>query len=238
MSFCTYFTFYSGNKLPPFYVGSSSAKRVTSGYHGTVTSKRYSLIWKSELRNNPSLFKTMVIRTYSTRKEALAREKYLQEKLGVVRSSMYVNLSIASKNGFFGMPMVGRKHSLETKELLSSINLGKKASSETRAKMSASHKGKPFSKQHIENMTASRNARGPLSEQAHRNLSKAKAGPNNPNYGKRGQETSMFGKSHSPETREAMSRANKGALWWNNGTSCKRSRECPGPDWQRGRLSR
>lgn len=237
MGFCTYITFYHGSKMPPFYIGSSSIDRVSKGYHGSVTSKTYSAIWKEELRDNPSLFKTRIIRTYPTRKEALVREKTLQEKLSVVRSSMYINLSTASKNGFFGMPMAGRKHSAETCELLSVINLGKKASDKTKAKMSAAHKGKQFSEQHVQNMKVSRNARGPMSEQAHCNLSKAKAGPNNPNYGKRGPKTSMFGKSHSSETREAMSLANKGALWWNNGTLCKRSRECPGSEWSRGRLS-
>ena len=213
MDFCTYITFYHGNKMPPFYIGSSSVDRVSKGYHGSVTSKAYSAIWKDELQHNPSLFKTRIIRTYPTREEALAREKILQEKLIVVRSNMYINLSTASKNGFFGMPVAGRKHSAETRKLLSMINLGKKASDETKAKMSSSHKGKQFSKQHIQNMKISRNARGPMSEQAHQNLSKAKAGSNNPNYGKRGAETSMFGKHHSAKTLEAMSQANKGALW-------------------------
>lgn len=237
MDFCTYITFYHGSKMPPFYIGSSSVDRVSKGYHGSVTSKTYSAIWKEELQNNPNLFKTRIIRRYSTREEALAREKNLQEKLSVVRSSLYINLSTASKNGFFGMPMAGRKHSAETCEILSVINLGKKATDKTKAKMSASHSGKPKSEEHRKNIKIARNLRGPLTTDAHRNLSKAKAGSNNPNYGKRGPETSMFGKSHTNESRKSISQAFVGTKWWNNGILCKRSRECPGPEWRHGRLS-
>jgi hypothetical protein len=39
--FCTYLTIYSGNKLPMFYIGSSTVKKVVSGYHGSVSSKIY-----------------------------------------------------------------------------------------------------------------------------------------------------------------------------------------------------
>ncbi len=59
--FCTYLTTYSGNKLPLFYIGSSSVERVNNGYHGSVKSKAYSTIWKSELKHNPHLFKTRIL---------------------------------------------------------------------------------------------------------------------------------------------------------------------------------
>ena len=44
------------------------------------------------------------------------------------------------------------------------------------------------------------------------------------------------GKHHSAETRQKMSKSLKGKHWWNNGVSCKYSRECPGEGWTRGRL--
>jgi hypothetical protein len=44
------------------------------------------------------------------------------------------------------------------------------------------------------------------------------------------------GKITSPETKEKLRIANKGKKWWNNGVECKHAFECPGPEWQRGRL--
>lgn len=48
------------------------------------------------------------------------------------------------------------------------------------------------------------------SEETKRKLSIAQRGKNNHNYGKRGKETSMYGKKHSKETRRKMSDALKG----------------------------
>ena len=44
------------------------------------------------------------------------------------------------------------------------------------------------------------------------------------------------GKHHSAETRHKLSEAKKDSHWWNDGVSCKRSKECPGEGWKRGRL--
>ena len=59
--YCTYLTVYSGNKLPPFYIGSSSIDIINNGYRGSVSSKEYKQIWKTELKNNSHLFKIMII---------------------------------------------------------------------------------------------------------------------------------------------------------------------------------
>ena len=56
--YCVYLTTYKGNKLPPFYIGSTQVVQVERGYHGSVRSKKYEMMWKSELINNPHLFKT------------------------------------------------------------------------------------------------------------------------------------------------------------------------------------
>lgn len=34
MIYCTYITFYRGSKLPPFYIGHSTIKKVEKGYRG------------------------------------------------------------------------------------------------------------------------------------------------------------------------------------------------------------
>jgi hypothetical protein len=100
--FCVYLTSYKGNKLPPFYIGSSSIIKIETGYHGSVTSKRYKKVWNYEIKNNPHLFKTIIISKHDTRKQALEKEMKLQESLNVVHSPMYINRSLAKPNGFFG----------------------------------------------------------------------------------------------------------------------------------------
>ena len=83
---------------------------------------------------------------------------------------------------------------------------GKKGSEETKLKMSTSHKGKKFSEEHREALS-----------EAHR-----------------GEKHYMYGKRHSIEVNEKISKAlkgrpsqNKGKHWYNNGKICVRANECP-----------
>lgn len=116
MKYVVYLTTYLGNKLPPFYIGSTSEKRLRSGYNGSVKSKKYKTIWDTERAENPHLFKTTKLsRTYHTYKEAQRVEARLQKSLGVVRSSMYVNMAIATSNGCFGRDVSGANHPLFNK---------------------------------------------------------------------------------------------------------------------------
>ena len=85
---------------------------------------------------------------------------------------------------------------------------GKHHSEESRKKLSESLKGRTFSEEHRQK------------------IAEAHKGKNNP----------FFGKHHSEESRKKMSKTRKEMLWWNNGISSKRSRECPGEGWTRGRL--
>lgn len=119
--FVVYLTSYRGNKLPPFYIGSTSMDAIAAGYRGSVKSKVYKSIWASEISNNPHLFSTKTIAVYETRKAALECEQRLQLALNVIKSPMYVNRSIAAPNGFFGRsveselnPFFGKKHSKES----------------------------------------------------------------------------------------------------------------------------
>lgn len=108
--YAVYLTSYSGNKLPPFYIGSSSVKKIEKGYRGSVRSKKYKNLWEKEIKEHPYLFKTIIISTHKTRKEATEKEHKLQKQLGVVKSDMYVNMSLATTNGFFGMIVSGSDH--------------------------------------------------------------------------------------------------------------------------------
>lgn len=117
--YCVYLTCYLGNKLPPFYIGSTTTIKVQSGYKGSVKSKQYKKIFEYETLNNSYLFKTKIIKTFKHRKEALAYECFIQTKLNVVKSSLYMNKSIAKDFGWFGMdtkgsnsPVFGKKWKL------------------------------------------------------------------------------------------------------------------------------
>lgn len=44
------------------------------------------------------------------------------------------------------------------------------------------------------------------------------------------------GKVISEEQKEKLRKANKGKKWWNNGVECKHTFDCPGPEWQMGRI--
>lgn len=90
-TYVTYITFYKGNRLPPFYIGYSTKTKVLNGYHGSVRSFKYRQVWEFELKNNPQLFKTKIISTFSTKKEALNHEEYLHSFFNVAHNELYIN---------------------------------------------------------------------------------------------------------------------------------------------------
>jgi hypothetical protein len=95
--YCTYITFYRGNQLPPFYIGYTTTKNISRGYSGSVSSRRYKSIWKQEREDNPHLFRTVVLRTFNTREEALEHEDRLLRGLLVHKNDLYINMHIAGK---------------------------------------------------------------------------------------------------------------------------------------------
>src|ERR1039458_4229163 len=109
MKYCVYLTVYSGNKLPPFYIGSSNMDQIEKGYHGSVRSKRYRAIWESELRKNTTAFKTTIICVFQNRKDAFDKEEKFHRSLNVVDNPLYINMAIANRR----FTMNGKKHSVE-----------------------------------------------------------------------------------------------------------------------------
>jgi hypothetical protein len=124
-------THYTGDKLPPYYIGSTSVKKVENGYHGTVKSKKFGAIWANELKDNPHLFKTTILNRHTTRDEAYLDEIKWQTKLNVVENDLFVNLKVQHPN--FGDE--------NSRIKLSKIHKGKVTSAETRQKMSVAHIG-------------------------------------------------------------------------------------------------
>ena len=91
MKFCVYLTIYSGNKLPPFYIGSSSIDAVKNGYRGSVGSKKYTELWRYEIENHPELFKCKLVYKCRNRKEAYEKEKEWLKKLSCGKNLLYIN---------------------------------------------------------------------------------------------------------------------------------------------------
>lgn len=132
MKYITYLTIYTGDKLPPFYIGSTYLDKHTNNYyHGTVKSKKYKQIYDKEIKDNPHLFDSCIIGEFDTREEATFCELYYQKLHNVVKSEKFFNMSYATVDGCFGMdvskelnPFYGRNHSEETIELQSVIKKG------------------------------------------------------------------------------------------------------------------
>lgn len=108
--YCVYLTTYAGNKLPPFYIGSSSVERIKSGYKGSVSSQEYKKVWKNEIKMNPHLFTTKIISYCETREAAFERENYFHEKLKAPHNPLYCNKWFARVERNY-VPLCGDKKS-------------------------------------------------------------------------------------------------------------------------------
>lgn len=105
--FVTYLVTYSGTLLPKYYIGSTSKTKIENGYLGSIGSKKWKSIFKSEVKNNRYLFDIVIVDEYNSRLEALEAEYELQLKLNVVKSPEFYNESYACVNGFFGRECSG-----------------------------------------------------------------------------------------------------------------------------------
>lgn len=108
--YCTYLTVYKGDKLPRRYIGSTTVVKIKNGYNGSVSSKKWEEIYKQEQRDNKQLFKTRILSTHETDKEAREMELRLHLKYDVVSSDLYFNESLAKPNGHFGRDVSGKNN--------------------------------------------------------------------------------------------------------------------------------
>ncbi len=114
-NFVVYLTTYLGNKMPMFYIG-YSYNVIERKYYGTPTSKQFKCIWKSELKNNPQLFKIKILREFGNDiKLAKKYETYIQSFLNVHKNSLYINRCIQHEN-YYSIPCTD-----EIKERLSKL---------------------------------------------------------------------------------------------------------------------
>lgn len=135
--YCTYITLYHGKKLPPFYLGSSSVKKISEGYHGSVCSKQFKEVWKDEIKSNPDLFTTRILTTHSDRKDATLREHQLQMALRVVKNPLYINQSYAAHDSFSDRDQTGKNNPMHGSHRAGNKNpfYGRTHSDETKQKM-------------------------------------------------------------------------------------------------------
>ena len=119
---------------------------------------------------------------------------------------------------------------------------GKHLSEETRQKLSESHSGEKnpfFGKNHSEETLKriSEALKGKHhSEDTRLKMSESHKGKHLTAEHRQKISEANKGNHHSAETCKKLSEAFCGMLYWNNGISNKRCRECPGEGWKRGRL--
>ena len=228
--YCTYLTVYTGNQLPPFYIGSTSVDTINKGYRGSVASKKYKSIWKQELSDHPDLFKTIILTRHETRQEAQDKEIVFHEAFTVARNPMYINMAHANGKFFVSGPPssetiakrvaanTGKKHTPESIAKMSAAKTGKKRSPETIAKMSAAKTGKkrePFSPEHKANISAAQIGKklGARSPETKAKISAAmtgkKRGPQSPETIAK-KSAARTGKKHTPETKAKMAATKTG----------------------------
>lgn len=204
--------------MPPFYIGSSSVKKVHDGYHGSVSSKEYYSIWWQEIKDNPHLFESKIICTFVTRQEAIDKEYKLQKQLNVVKNPLYINQ--AYSNGKFGLdmfgelnPFYGKKHTLKTKKKMS------------KPKRSTTKMKGPKSEQHKKSLSEAKKGKS-LSLKLRQKLSIINSGEGNP----------FYGKFHTEESKLKNSLSHKGKIRITNGIISKSIHPSePIPDgWRRG----
>jgi len=152
--YCVYLTIYSGNKLPPFYIGSTTVNRIQNeNYNGSVSSKMFKSIWASERATSPHLFKTIILKTFKTRDEATEKENKLQKAVNAPNNPLYINRAFASKMAYdekynplkgVASKLKGKKYPKRTGAALENIRAGvkkrRKPSEATKKKISASLK--------------------------------------------------------------------------------------------------
>lgn len=150
--------------MPKWYIGSSYEEKILKGYNGSVHSKKWKSIYKSEQKENKYLFKTRILSFHKSRTDAHFEELRLQKMHQVVKNVNYFNEAYAQPNGFFGRdvsgvsnPMFGKIMSQDTKDKIRIGNLGTKWTDEQKHNHSIRLSGVPKPKK-SESMKGSGNS--------------------------------------------------------------------------------
>ena len=197
------YTYMVTNKINgKVYVGSHSwdGEGLDPNYYGSGTA-----ITRAVKKYGKENFQVEVLYYYESVEECRKDEERILTEYDVKNCPHSYNI----KNAAIGMTsedMTGENNPNYGKRGKDSPLYGKHLSEDTRQKISQARKGKTFSDEH------------------RKKISESKKGENNPNYGKRGKGTPMYGKHHTDETRNKISQANKGK---NNPMYGKRGKDAP-----------
>ena len=223
--YCVYLTIYRGNKLPPFYIGSTSIELITGKkqYKGSVASKHLVHIWKSELKINPQLFCVKILSMHDTRQEAYDAEDKLLRARNAVNSGFYMNARCAKGLGYHpkgsDSPRFKVPHTAEAKAKISKVHKNKKLTEAHKAAISAFNKARIVKPETCQKLSDIALSRAPMDLATRQKMSRAK-----------------LGKKQSVAHAENGARVRIGCKWWNNGVSNIFNKQCPGEEWVLGRL--
>lgn len=225
--FTVYITTYLGEKLPPFYIGSTTFEKIANGYHGSVTSRKYRDIWRQELNENPHLFITKPIPNAAaeTAGEIVEIEAEWQRLFDVVKDPDFINQSFAA-GGFHSTRETAlaavetrRKndiwHTEETKRNISEAKKGIATTihtQETKDQMSRTRTGRTYSLEHRAAISAGVTGKV-ASEETREKLRESHLGikPSAESIAKRlATIEARGGYSHSDQTKTKIGDANRG----------------------------
>ena len=214
-----YYTYaYLREDGTPYYIGKGKSKRIYD-YHR----RKNGINLKPDNKE-----KIIFLKKNLTEQEAIKHEIYMIAVFG--RKDLETGILRNMTNGGDGIS--GYSHTQESKKKISKKGkdnpfYGKKHTQETIDKMKKmweTRKVRPHSEETKLKMSESHKK---FWERSGRDLN----GKNNP----------FYGKNHSNETLEKLRKPRphmKGAYWWNDGQIEKRSVECPGTEWTKGRLKK
>lgn len=231
--YCIYLTVYLGDKLPPFYIGSTSIDKIKKGYHGTVTSAKYKNIWRHEIKFNRHLFKTFIIPTEQiiNISHKLELELKWQQAFDVVKSPLFINQCLATKKLFSNSPESIAKGLKTRQKTFKEKQIGLKISQSSRGKkwwnngsiQTLAHEcpGKGWVLGVTEE-TKRKNSEGqkrrkPISAETRKKLSEKGKGRKLTDEQKNQIRLARTGVKKSAETRAKMSQNMKGRIPWNKG---------------------
>jgi hypothetical protein len=175
--FFTYYTYYSYEEFGRGYIGYRRCPQ-----NETPESDKYMGSFKDKTFKPTS---KIVLTTHKSREEAILAEIQIQKFFDVVNNPHFANRALQTSRGFY-YSRLGERHTEESKR-----------------KMSKKHKGKIFSKEHRNNLSLN----SFCSEERRKKLSEQMRGQNNHMYGKSGELCPWYGRRHTEESKEKISKS-------------------------------